>query len=65
MIESNLAALGLGVEVRQFPLNELVQRATTKGEPFDIITAHWAADYTDPSDFLNVLLSHRSSRGAT
>jgi peptide/nickel transport system substrate-binding protein len=59
VIQSNLGALGLGVDVRQFPVDELFERAGTKGEPFDIITAHWGADYADPSDFLNVLLNQQ------
>jgi len=64
VIKSNLGALGLGVDVREFPLNKLFERATTRGEPYDIITAHWAADYADPSDFLNVLLHQQiESRG--
>jgi YVTN family beta-propeller protein len=58
-IRSNLAAIGLDVQVREFPVVELFERAGTKGEPFDIITAHWGADYADPSDFLNVLLGQQ------
>jgi ABC-type oligopeptide transport system substrate-binding subunit len=37
----------------------LFEKAGTKGEPFDIITSHWGADYADPFDFLNVLLDQR------
>jgi ABC-type oligopeptide transport system substrate-binding subunit len=56
IIRSDLAAIGLDVEVREFPTDELFVRVGTKGEPFDIVTGHWGADYADPSDFLNVLL---------
>jgi ABC-type oligopeptide transport system substrate-binding subunit len=59
IIRSNLSELGLDVDIRQFPLEELSERAGRKGEPFDIITAHWGADYVDPFDFLNVLLDQR------
>jgi ABC-type oligopeptide transport system substrate-binding subunit len=59
IIKSNLSELGLDVDVRQFPRDELLERGGRKGEPFDIITAHWGFDYVDPSDFLNVLLDQR------
>jgi hypothetical protein len=59
IIRSNLSERGLDVDVRQFPLEEMLERGGRKGEPFDIITAHWGADYVDPSDFLNVLLDQR------
>jgi len=59
IIRSNLGALGLHVDVREFPKNELFERAGRKGEPFDILAAHWAADWADPADFLNVLLDQR------
>jgi YVTN family beta-propeller protein len=58
-IRSNLGAIGLGVDVREFPKDELFERAGRKGEPFDILTAHWAADWADPADFLNVLFDQR------
>ena len=59
IIRSNLRALGLDVDIREFPVDELFERAGTKGEPFDIITAHWGADWADPSTFLNVLLDQQ------
>jgi YVTN family beta-propeller protein len=59
VIRSNLGRLGLNVDIREFPKDELFERAGTKGEPFDILDSHWFADYADPSDFLNVLLDQR------
>jgi len=59
VIRSNLAGLGLHVDIREFPMDELYERAGAKGEPFDILESHWFADYPDPSDFLNVLLDQR------
>jgi len=56
VIKSNLNAIGLQVEIKEFQSLELFGRAGTKGEPFDILAAHWIADYADPSTFLNVLL---------
>ncbi len=59
VIRSNLGRLGLNVDIREFPKDELFEKAGTKGEPFDILDSHWFADYADPSDFLNVLLDQR------
>jgi ABC-type oligopeptide transport system substrate-binding subunit len=56
---SNLRGLGLNVDVREFPKDELFQRAGRKGEPWDILTSHWGFDYVDPYDFLNVLLGQQ------
>ena len=58
-IKENLAALGLDVDIREFPSGELVERAGTRGEPFDLVVTQWGADYADPENFLNVLLDQR------
>ena len=57
IIKANLAAIRINVQVRSFPPEQLFHRLATKGEPYDLATAGWVADYTDPSQFLNVLLS--------
>ena len=59
MIRANLGALGLAVDVKEFPPNVMFGKASTKGEPYDIITGQWFADWADPSTFLNVLLDQR------
>ena len=56
VIKVNLGAVGLDVDVREFPFFELFERAGTRGAPFDILAANWFADWADPSSFLNVLL---------
>jgi YVTN family beta-propeller protein len=56
VISSNLKPLGLDVDVEQFESLDLIERAVKRGARYDIIAAHWIADYADPSDFLNVLL---------
>lgn len=40
----------------------LFGRVATRGEPFDLATIGWGADYPDPADFLNLLLDGRSIR---
>jgi peptide/nickel transport system substrate-binding protein len=57
IIKTNLAAIGITVIAKTFPLPALTQRAGTPGEPFDLsLTEGWAADYPDPYDFLNYVL---------
>jgi ABC-type oligopeptide transport system substrate-binding subunit len=34
-----------------------IAKEGTRGEPFDITSEGWIADYADPYDFINVLLS--------
>jgi YVTN family beta-propeller protein len=64
IIRSSLGRLGLGVDIREFPKDELFERASRKGAPFDILDSHWFPDYADPSDYLNVLLDQRiTARG--
>jgi ABC-type transport system substrate-binding protein len=55
--QQNLAAIGLKVNVQQFARPTQIQKEGTKGEPFDFTTEGWIADYADPFDFINVLLS--------
>ena len=58
-IKSNLRAVGLDVDVREFPFFEPFKRAGTRGAPYDILAGNWLADYADPADFLNVLLDQQ------
>jgi peptide/nickel transport system substrate-binding protein len=56
VIKTDLAAIGIGVEVKTFGMTELFTRLGRKGEPFDIAWGGWVADYPDPDDVLDVLL---------
>jgi ABC-type oligopeptide transport system substrate-binding subunit len=53
----NLKQLGLNVNVHQFARAVQIDKEGTRGEPFDVTTEGWLADYADPYDFVNVLLS--------
>jgi len=53
----NLSQLGCNVNVKLFQGFQIYIAAGTKGEPFDAVFAGWFADYTDPYDFIDILLN--------
>ena len=53
----NLKQIGLNVNTHLFARAVQIDKEGTRGEPFDITTEGWIADYADPFDFINVLLS--------
>jgi YVTN family beta-propeller protein len=55
IIKSDLAAIGLRVQVKVFA-DSYYTKLATPGEPFDIAWVGWLPDYLDPAAFLNVLL---------
>jgi peptide/nickel transport system substrate-binding protein len=52
-----LARIGIDVTVRPFRSAEYNRRIHRRGEPFDLTLFGWIADYLDPYDFINILLS--------
>jgi peptide/nickel transport system substrate-binding protein len=57
IVQFDLKQIGLDVEVKPFARAVQIQKEGTRGEPFDITSEGWIADYADPFDFINVLLS--------
>jgi len=57
ILQFNLKQIGLNVNVHQFARAVQISKEGTRGEPFDITSEGWIADYADPYDFINVLLS--------
>jgi peptide/nickel transport system substrate-binding protein len=56
VVKNDLAAIGIDVQVKTFPLDALFTRVGRKNEPFDLAWGEWVADYPDPDNFLNLLL---------
>lgn len=56
IIKTDLAAVGLRVEVKAFPIGTLFTKLATPGEPFDMGWEALAPDYLDPDAILNTLL---------
>ncbi len=64
IVQRDLARIGLQVEIREFPFAVIFAKLATRGEPFDIgWTPGFAADYSDPYVFINLLLDGRQIGG--
>ena len=57
ILQFNLKQIGLDVNSHLFARAVQIDKEGTRGEPFDITSEGWIADYADPYDFINVLLS--------
>jgi peptide/nickel transport system substrate-binding protein len=55
VVQDNLRAIGLDLEIKTFPGAVLFAKAGTRGEPFDLVLAGWRMDYFDPYNFLFLL----------
>jgi ABC-type transport system substrate-binding protein len=56
VVQQNLKAIGVDVEIKTFDRVVQNQKEATRGEPFDITFEGWGADYADPVSFFNTLL---------
>jgi ABC-type transport system substrate-binding protein len=56
IIKTDLAAIGLQIQVKAYPDATLYTKIATPGEPFDLAWEGWVADYPDPGAMLNFLL---------
>jgi peptide/nickel transport system substrate-binding protein len=56
IVQFDLKNIGLNVNIHQFARGVQIAKEGTRGEPFDITSEGWLADYADPYDFINVLL---------
>ena len=54
VIKQNLAALGIDVQVEEFPVGEFFSRLSRRGEPFDLAVSGLALGSTDPADLLGL-----------
>jgi peptide/nickel transport system substrate-binding protein len=58
-IKRDLAGIGLDVEVEPIPPAAYFARLERPGEPFDIASVPWSADYLDPYSYINLQLEGR------
>jgi peptide/nickel transport system substrate-binding protein len=60
IVQFDLKQIGLNLDIHAFNRGVQFQKEGDRGEPFDIADEGWLADYADPYDFVNVLLSGES-----
>jgi YVTN family beta-propeller protein len=56
IVKTDLAAIGIQVDVQAFPLATMFLREHRPGEPFDLGYVGWVADYPDPRAMLDTVL---------
>jgi peptide/nickel transport system substrate-binding protein len=52
IVQDNLKAIGLDMEIKPFPRAVQFTKTGTRGEPFDLSLEGWHMDYFDPYDFI-------------
>ena len=60
ILKTELAAIGLQLQIKQFSILNMYTREDTPGERYDIGFAVWIPDYPDPGDVLGPLLTSGS-----
>jgi peptide/nickel transport system substrate-binding protein len=60
IIRRNLARIGLDVEIKTWPRDVYLAKLSTRGEPWDLASYGWFADYPDPAQYLNQLFAGTS-----
>ena len=59
ILKRDLRAIGLEVEVHGIPDSAYARRVAAPNAAFDIVFSPWVADYSDPYQYVNVLLDSR------
>jgi peptide/nickel transport system substrate-binding protein len=54
VLRRNLAAIGVALEVRRFPIPVLITRMARRDEPYDLGLETYLADYADPFNSINL-----------
>jgi ABC-type oligopeptide transport system substrate-binding subunit len=53
VLKRNLKAIGIRLEIKQFPLGVMFQKLDTPGEPYDLAWVGLGAAYSDPAAFFD------------
>jgi ABC-type transport system substrate-binding protein len=62
-VQANLKAIGIDVEIKQFPLAFYKAKYTTRGEPFDLVFDKLIVPWVDPYQYVNLTLDGRTIQG--
>lgn len=60
LVQANLKQIGIDLHVERYGTSTMYKKCGTRSEAFDVCNVGWIADYPDPFDFMNVLLSGES-----
>ena len=60
VVKTELAAIGLRLQVKELPIATLQADAAAPRPQFDLASGGWDADYADPSAMLDSLLNNES-----
>jgi hypothetical protein len=62
ILQSNLEAIGIDLDVRHFTIGEMFERTQDPREPFDIAYSNWYFDVADPFSYINLQFSRAGFR---
>jgi YVTN family beta-propeller protein len=62
ILQSNLEAIGIDLDVRQFTLGAMFERTRDPREPFDIAYSNWYFDVADPFSYINLQFGREGYR---
>jgi ABC-type oligopeptide transport system substrate-binding subunit len=62
ILQSNLEAIGIDLDVRQFTIGEMFERTRNPREPFDIAYSNWYLDVADPFSYINLQFGREGYR---
>jgi ABC-type oligopeptide transport system substrate-binding subunit len=54
IVRRDLQPLGIDVQLKEFPLNDFLDRLSHRGEPFDLAVSGWSFTTTDPAQVLEI-----------
>ena len=57
IISKDLAAIGIDVVVKHFPVNDLLTRERRPGEPYDLFLGGYGGNYQDPADIFDTSIA--------
>jgi YVTN family beta-propeller protein len=61
IVQTDLRAIGITVDVRALPGAELISRLARPRDPWDIAFTNWGANFPDPADTINTLFDPASA----
>jgi ABC-type transport system substrate-binding protein len=64
IVKADLAAIGITAEITPLSVAEFYRRLKTPGDPWDIASTNWGADFADPYTMINELYDPANAAAA-